>query len=68
MDCLARNLRDLLDLVKEIPDKGCTIHFVRVSFRRCSLIMRLRLLRMWMFRIRASISKCPKLFFIVHVI
>lgn len=61
MDRLARNLRDLLDLVKEIPDKGCTIHFVRVSFRRCSLIMRLRLRRMWMRRINASISKCPKL-------
>lgn len=29
MDRLARNLRDLLDLVKEITDKGCTIHFVK---------------------------------------
>ncbi|MDY6419587.1 MAG: recombinase family protein [Succinivibrio dextrinosolvens] len=29
MDRLARNLRDLLDLVKEITDKGCTIHFVQ---------------------------------------
>ena len=29
MDRLARNLRDLLDLVKEIPDKGCNIHFVQ---------------------------------------
>ncbi len=28
MDRLARNLKDLLDLVKEITDKGCTIHFV----------------------------------------
>ena len=26
---LARNLRDLLDLVKEITDKDCTIHFVQ---------------------------------------
>lgn len=29
MDRLARNLRDLLDLVKEMTDKGCTIHFVQ---------------------------------------
>lgn len=29
MDRLARNLRDLLDLVKEITDKDCTIHFVQ---------------------------------------
>lgn len=29
MDHLARNLRDFLDLVKEITDKGCTIHFVQ---------------------------------------
>ncbi len=29
MDRLARNLKDLLDLVKEITDKGCTIHFVQ---------------------------------------
>lgn len=28
MDRLARNLKDLLDLVKEITDKGSTIHFV----------------------------------------
>lgn len=28
MDRLARNLRDLLDIVKEVTDKGCTIHFV----------------------------------------
>ena len=28
MDRLARNLKDLLDLVNEITDKGCTIHFV----------------------------------------
>lgn len=28
MDRLARNLKDLLDLVKEITDKGCTVHFV----------------------------------------
>lgn len=29
MDRLARNLRDLLDIVKEVTDKGCTIHFVQ---------------------------------------
>lgn len=29
IDRLARNLRDLLDLVKEITDKGCIIHFVQ---------------------------------------
>lgn len=28
MDRLARNLKDLLDLVKEITEKGCTVHFV----------------------------------------
>lgn len=28
MDRLARNLKDLLELVKEITEKGCTIHFV----------------------------------------
>lgn len=28
MDRLARNLKDLLDLLKEITDKGSTIHFV----------------------------------------
>ena len=28
MDRLARNLKDLLDLVNEITDKGCTVHFV----------------------------------------
>ena len=29
MDRLARNLKDLLDIVKEVTDKGCTIHFVK---------------------------------------
>ncbi|MGN0893980.1 MAG: recombinase family protein [Succinivibrio sp.] len=29
MDRLARNLRDLLNIVKEVTDKGCTIHFVQ---------------------------------------
>ncbi len=29
MDRLASNLRDLLDIVKEVTDKGCTIHFVQ---------------------------------------
>ncbi len=28
MDRLARNLKDLLELVNEITEKGCTIHFV----------------------------------------
>ena len=28
MDRLARNLKDLLELVKKITDKGCSIHFV----------------------------------------
>ena len=29
LDRLARNLSDLLSLVKTITDKGCTIHFVK---------------------------------------
>lgn len=28
MDKLARNQRDILDIVKEVTDKGCTNHFV----------------------------------------
>lgn len=30
MDKLARNQRDILDIVKEVTDKGCTNHFVHL--------------------------------------
>ena len=31
MDRLARNLKDLLDIVNQVTDKGCSIHFVSQS-------------------------------------
>ena len=54
LDRLARNLSDLLSLVKTITDKGCTIHFVKqhMSFSSESTDPTSKLM--------LSVSKSPK--------